>query len=274
MKKLIAKPVNEIQRNFNKLCEDGGGVKGGPPRTKVLELLFDTGKALNTNATATMEEHLGAFPDANPWHVCFAVGLSWGHLAQSHLDFTEAVVSVLNSWNAADIKQAESFHLERGAEAISQSLSGAYMLFEKVTLPDELPTTLERLARAQERWLSPVLNPAERPPYIGAWNSTAMFMTALFSQPDLAATQVEPRPVLPPGGPIHAGLMLLFRAGVLSRAPAGSDLDDAAFEPGALYENNALLAELCKQRSGWGLIDVHSGVYMLGTRHPHSDGWI
>lgn len=274
MKKLIAKPVNEIQRNFNKLCEDGGGVNGGPPRGKVLELLFDTGKALNKNAIATMEEHLTAFPDANPWYICFAIGLCWGHLAQTDLRFTEAVVNVLTSWNTADLKQAESFCLERGADAISQSLSGAYFLFNNVTLPAGLPTTLVQLARAQDRWLGPVLKPVGRPPYIGAWNSTAMFMTALFSQPDLAATHTAPPPVLPPGGPIQAGLMLLFKAGVLSKAPAGSALDDAAFEPGALYENNALFAELCKQRSDWGLIDVHSGVYMLGSRHPHSDSWI
>lgn len=136
-----------------------------------------------------------------------------------------------------------------------------------------MPSTLKQLERAQERWLSPILNPSERPPYIGAWNATAMFMTALFAQPALAATYVSPPPMLPPGGPIYAGLMLLHRAGFLSRPPAGSELDDASFEPGSIYENNDLFAELCKQLPDWSLIDVHSGVYMLGTRHPHSDTW-
>jgi hypothetical protein len=56
------------------------------------------------------------------------------------------------------------------------------------------------------------------------------------------------------------------RAGILSQRPAGSELDDAAFEPGALYENNALLAEVRRGRSDWSLLDVHSGLYMLGTR--------
>ncbi len=140
-------------------------------------------------------------------------------------------------------------------------------------LPSQLPSTLKGLERAQERWLSPVLNPKDRPPYIGAWNATAMFMTALFAQPELAATHLSPPPVLPPGGPINTGLALLHKAGVVSRAPAGSDLDDAAFEPGAIYENNGLFAELCKQLSDWSLIDVHSGLYMLGTRDPNSNTW-
>lgn len=274
MKKLIAKPVNETQRNFNKLCEAGGGVKGGPPRTKVLELLFDTGKALNKDASATMEEHLGAFPDANPWYVCFAVGLSWGHLADTNLGFTEAVVNVLSSWNAADLKQAELYHLERGPDAIRQSLSGAYTLFNKVALSDELPTTLEELAEAQNKWLTPISKKPDRPKYIGVWNATAMFMTALFAQPKLAQSHVDPPPYLPPGGPISSGLTLLNKAGILDKGPSRSSLDDSDFELGPIVDDNALFAELCKQKSGWGLTDVHSGVYMLGTRHPHSDSWI
>jgi hypothetical protein len=93
-----------------------------------------------------------------------------------------------------------------------------------------------------------------------------MFMTALFAQPALARTLIEPPPILPPGGPTFKGLQLLHQAGILSQAPAGSELDDADFEPGALYENNALLAEVRKARSDWSLLDVHSGLYMLGTR--------
>lgn len=274
MKALINKPVNDAQRAFNKLCEMGGGVKGGPTRGKVLDLLQETGQSLNKLATSEMMSHLAAFPNANPWHVCFAVGLSWGHLARLELPFTEAVCNVLEEWNTANLNAAKSFYLERGPTPIEHSLIGAHVLFNKVTLPKTLPNTLEQLARAQDRWLSPIQNPKDRPPYIGAWNATAMFMTALFGQPSLAATHTTPPPMLPPGGPIVAGLSLLHRGGILSRPPAGSILDDAAFEPGAIYENNALFAELCKQRTGWSLIDVHSGVYMLGTRHPHSGNWM
>jgi hypothetical protein len=221
-----------------------------------------------------MASHMAAFPTANPWHICFAVGLSWGHLARLDLAFTEAVCNVLTSWSVAEFRRAQSFHLERGPDPIAQSLTGARALFAKVILPAALPADLKQLERAQERWLSPILSPVDRPPYIGAWNATAMFMIALFAQPALAATHITPPPMLPPGGPIHNGLSLLHRAGVLSRPPAGSELDDASFEPGAIYENNGLLAEICKQLPDWSLIDAHSGVYMLGTRHPHSGTWI
>lgn len=274
MKAPISKPVNETQRVFNELCEKGGGARGGPVRAKVLELLRESGKALNKLSIREMAGHLAALSDANPWHVCFAFGLSWGHLAKLELAFTEAAVNALESGNAAALQRAQSFHMERGPEPIRQSLAGARILFSKVTLPASLPTELKQLGRAQERWLSPILNRSERPPYIGAWNATAMFMAALFAQPGLAAIQASPPPMLPPGGPIQAGLALLHRVGVLGRQPAGSELDDEAFEPGALYENNSLLAELCKQLQDWSLIDVHSGVYMLGTRHPHSDTWM
>jgi hypothetical protein len=160
-----------------------------------------------------------------------------------------------------------AFHLERGPAPIEQSLRGAHMLFSRVTLPDALPDTLERLQRVQERWLSPILRPSERPPYIGGWNATAMFMIALFAQPALARTfLMEPGPVLPSGGPTFRGLQLLHQAGVASRSPAGTELDDAAFEPGVLYENNGLFFELRKGRADWSLVDIHSGLYMLGTR--------
>ena len=97
-----------------------------------------------------------------------------------------------------------------------------------------------------------------------------MFMTALFAQPALAATQKTQKPLLPPGGPIFNGLRMLHAAKVLSRAPAGSELDDAAFEPGAIYENNQLFVELLAWQDDWCLLDVHSGLYMLGTRDPRS----
>ena len=100
-----------------------------------------------------------------------------------------------------------------------------------------------------------------------------MFMCALFAQPELAATQVEPRPVLPPGGPIFAGLQILHNTGVVLQPPEGSNLDDQSFEPGALYLNNNLLVEVMKGLDGWSLVDVRSGVYMLGTRDPHSNSW-
>jgi hypothetical protein len=268
MRPLISNPTTSTQVEFNRLCQLGGGVRGGPARTRVCELLRSSGQELNQYAYSETAQHLAAYPDANPWHVCFAIGLSWGHLAKFQIEFTGAVVSLLNFWNDEDLRLARTFHLERGPQPIEQSLRGAQMLFSRVTLPDTLPDTLERLKTAQNRWLSPILNPSERPPYIGSWNATAMFMIALFAQPALARTlmEVDQGPALPSGGPTFRGLQLLQQAGILSRPPAGTELDDAAFEPGVLYENNGLFSELRRGRSDWSLVDVHSGLYMLGTR--------
>jgi hypothetical protein len=221
-----------------------------------------------------MIEQLAAFPTANPWHICFAFGLYWGHLADLDTGFTGAVVRVLENWDDADLKVAQSYQLERGPQPIMQSLAGAKNLFGRVTLPQTLPTTLKQLERAQERWLTQILNPKERPRYIGAWNATAMFMAALFANRELATTQVSPPPMLPPSGAIHAGLTILHEAGVTGKPSAGRSLDDAAFEPGAIYENNGILGELCAHRRDWCLIDVHSGVYALGTRDRRSDASI
>lgn len=269
----MPEPVNSTQREFENLCRLGGGRRGGPAVSKVLDLLRSSGQRLNAWAYEAISEQLETFPEANTWHVCFAISLSWGHLAKLDIEFTRHAVALMSDWNDDNLKAARSFHLERGPEPLEASLMGGYSLFNKVRLPLPLPTTLERLWMAQERWLSPILNPAERPRYIGSWNATAMFMAALFSQPELAKMQRTPKPVLPPGGPVYNGLKMLYDTSVLVRRPAGTELDDEAFEPGALYENNQLLVELLNGRKDWCLLDAHSGVYMLGTRDPRSDNW-
>lgn len=269
----MAQPVNDTQRKFEQLCKDGGGASGGPPLGKVLELLKFSGQKLNVSAYQTLAEQMEALPDANPWHVCFAMGLSWGHLAKTDTEFTRRVCAVLSDWNDDDLNAARSFFMERGPDPIRDSLVGGYSLFQKVTLPPTLPSTLDQLDTAQQRWLSPVLQPKSRPKYIGSWNSTAMFMVALFAQPALAKTQKTHRPLLPPGGPVFAGLKMLHAAKILKKAPDGGPLDDQAFEPGSLYLNNSLFSELVASRDDWCLLDVHSGIYMLGTRHLGSDNW-
>jgi hypothetical protein len=273
MKALISKPVNDTQREFNRLCEFGGGQKGGPARPPTRQLLKSSGQDLNALAYREIREHLAALPSANPWYICFAVGLSWGHLAKLDVNFTKAAVGVLSDWNDADLRSARMFPLERGPDPIENSLRGASMLFARVTLPAKLPDSLERLGKAQERWLSPILTGVDRPKYIGSWNATAMFMSALFAQPALAATCKGPPPILPPGGPIFRGLQILYDGGLLSHPPPNNELDDSAFEPGALYESNGLLQELQGGHQDWSLLDVHSGVYMLGTRDPQSGKW-
>lgn len=269
---LIPKPINDTQRLYNRLCELGGGRGGGPARTKVEALLRESGQALNRIAHREITAHLAEYPEASPWHVCFAVGLSWGHLAQLHPEFTGAAVRLLSDWNDDDLRIARRFSNERGPEPIEQSLRGGNMLFARVTLPPALPASLARHNAAQQRWLGRIISP-DRPRYIGSWNATAMFMVALFSDAALAARLTTAEVLLPPGGPIFAGLAMLHRANVLPRPPSGSDLDDEAFEPGSIYENNKLFEELHRGQPGWNLLDVHSGLYMLGTRLAESDGW-
>ena len=272
MKPLISKSLNGTQAGFNDLCVKGGGQGGGPLRGKVQELLSESGKSLNSFGIAEVQDALTRFAEFNPWHVCFAVGLAWGHLADLNPQFVGAAVRLLSDWNAADLTEARKHHYERGPDPIEQSLTGGYMLFERVKLPPALPDSLDRLRHFQERWWTPILSP-NRPRYIGSWNATAMFMIALFAQPELAATMTEVKVLLPPGGPIYNGLKLLHEAKLLSRPPAGSDLDDEAVEPGAVYENNELFAEVQKGKVAWSLIDVHSGLYMLGTRFAPSKQW-
>ncbi len=264
------KPLNDTQRTFKDLCEKGGGPKGGPARIKVQQLLKESGQTLNKLAFNEVAAQMKELATTNPWHICFAVGLSWGHLAQLDIEFTKVASRLIANWNDDDLKLARHFHYERGPAPIEDSLRGAHLLFSKVKLPDTLPNDLDRLRAAEDRWLSPIIS-KDRPRYIGSWNATAMFMVALFAQPELAKSLVEPRVMLPPGGPIFNALNLLHRAHFLLSKPSGSELDDEAFEPGAIFENNNLFVNVLKGLPAWSLVDVHSGLYLLGTRDPRSD---
>ena len=126
----MASPVNDTQREFERLCKLGGGPAGGPATAKVLELLRASGQRLNAWAFSAMKEQMDELADANPWFVCFAMGLSWGHLAKLDVEFTSSVVGLLSEWNDGDLKSACSYFMERGPEPIEQSLIGAHVLFD------------------------------------------------------------------------------------------------------------------------------------------------
>jgi hypothetical protein len=175
-------------------------------------------------------------------------------------------------WNDHDLKIARQFCTERGPDAVEQSLRGGYMMFQQVVLPSALPTSITQCASAQQRSLGRIIG-KDRPTYIGSWNGTAIFMVALFADRKLADQLQSCKVLLPPAGAIFNGLTILHSAGVLAHKPAGTALDDADFEPGALYENNVLLEELLKGYAAWNMLDVHSGIYMLGTRLPGSKKW-
>jgi hypothetical protein len=267
----MSHPVNGTQRRFAELRAKGGGRDGGPEKGRVLELLRDSGRALNEYGYAEAREQLEAHPAANPWHVCFALGLAWGHSARMETAFTTHAVNFLADHKEYDLQHAQSFYLERGPEPIEQSLLGAHQWLQTHKLPEALPTTLDGLANTQEQWLP---RPGQTwPPYIGSWNGLAMFMTALFAQPALARTQRHSRPLLPIGGPVIAGLRILHRAYVLDEPTTGNERDGAGFESGVLLENNHRLAALLQDLPDGCLTDIHTGVYLLGTHDPRSDGW-
>jgi hypothetical protein len=265
--------VNEIQRRFDELCKLGGGQRGGPTRGRVQALLLDGGQRLNRLAFDETAQALALDPSANPWHVMFAVGLGWGHLAILNDAFVNAAVEYLGAGDPLALDRASDYHNERGPEPLRASLASAKTLFDNVRLPTNLPTTLSGIKSAQDRWLGKLIGP-QRPRYIGSWNATAMFMVAAFAQPQLAATMQTNEFMLPPGGPIWAALRKLHQTHLLSRAPAGGDLDDGDWEPGVLFENNALMAELIPGPHNLNMIDLHSGLYLLGTNHPQADSWI
>lgn len=264
---------NRVQHEFKSLCEKGGGIQGGPTRGGVQKLLQHYGSLLNKYAYEQSAFHISTFSNSNPWHICFSVGLAWGHLAQLHLDMTEAAVNFLESGNGTWLDHASKFHLERGPDAIRQPLASAFHVFSTIRLPSQVPDSLDGIKNAENRWLGKVLGPP-RVPYIGSWNSTALFMVALFSRPHLAQSMLNPVVVLPPGGPVYTALNILQSVHIISEKPDGNDMDDGGWEPGVLYNNNALMAKLIPGMPGLNMVDLHSGLYLLGTNYPHADQWL
>ena len=266
---MISSPLNECQRQFNELCKKGGGRKGGPARTKVQQLVRDEGKLLNQSAYDEVSHALTVASASNPWHVLFAIGLCWGEMARYSDKYLLAAVAAIASWNDMDRAEATKHYTQKGHELLEGSLRSASVVFEKLgTTLSAIPETIEEHNKLQGRWFTR-LN-ALNPSYIGPWNATALFMVALFARPKLAQTMKTLGPVLPSGGPISRALNLLYQVGVTNH-PAQALEDDVRLSAlaGATADNGTM-QELIVGMSDCSMVDMHSGLYMLGSRDPRS----
>jgi hypothetical protein len=141
-------------------------------------------------------------------------------------------------------------------------------MFERVEMPEAIPNDLRGLREVQEKWLRPCTK-QDRPHYIGSWNSVALFMAAMF-QNGLWRKLSDLQVILPIGGAIYGSLLQLSRDHVLLRRPARDDRLDEKFELGAITNNNGLMLELLARHHDRCTMDVHSGLYQLGTRQNWS----
>ncbi len=256
--------VRQLQDDFNKLCERSNG---RPDKREVQKLLERAGKALNETGYEEAQATFAELTGHNPWHICFAMALVWGHLAHPRRDFVGAAVRYLDKKKDTDLAIALRAYNERGPDPIKRSLEAARTMFCLVDMPERLPETLRALGEAQQRWLTPLYGP-NHPPYMGNWNATGMFKMALFQNPTLAGELRDNIVYLPPGGPFDAGLRRLRRHGLLKDSPP--ERDEASFDWLAIAASNKLLMEIHGSWDGWSLLDAHSGVYMLGFKLPGS----
>jgi hypothetical protein len=227
---------------------------------------------LNSNAYSEVASALNTGDECNPWHVFFALGLCWGEMARYSDRYLLAAVGAISSWNDADRGEATKHCTQKGHELLEGSLRSASVVFDQIgTALSTIPETLEEHNKLQGRWFRR-LN-ALNPSYIGPWNATALFMVALFARPTLAKTMRTLGPILPSGGPISRALNLLYQVGVTNHG-AQSLEDDVRFSAlaGATADNGTM-QELIVGMGDCSMVDMHSGLYMLGSRDPRSDSY-
>lgn len=263
---LIRKPINPTQHEYNELCRKGGGIKSGPARSRVLALLQASGAKINEGAHAELKSHLDAVGPGNPWYVFYALGLSWGHIAKHSEEFTAAAAAYLDHGAPSDLARAQEFYTERGREPIKNSLESGRILLQAATfIPVGVPSEIGQLADIQRKW-NPLCFGPRKIPWIGKWNGTSMFLVALLSSPALWKMLKDGTVLLPSGGPISTGLELMHAAHLISARPDRLEPENNQDKLGSLSLDNGLMWELHKGLPSSNMVDIHSGLYELGTR--------
>lgn len=85
-------------------------------------------------------------------------------------------------------------------------------------------------------------------------------------------THVRPR--LPISAPIREGLKVMRDFGLTARSPSSALVDWDAFEPAELYQDNDILEEVGRAGGVADLLELHSGLFLLGTEDRLSSRWI
>jgi hypothetical protein len=184
--------------------------------------------------------------------------------------YLRAAVGAISHWNDDDRRAAIEHFTQKGSELLEGSLRSAYVVFEALPASfDAVPSSLDRLVKLQNRWFAK-LNALE-PPYIGPWNATALFMVSLFAQPELAGQMTTMGPILPSGGPISRALNILYQDHLTERGAQALEDDVRLGGLGGAAADNGTMQDLIRGLNGTSMVDIHSGLYMLGTRDVRSE---
>lgn len=265
MSLLISKPLNRIQRDWNALVHDASAENRKIGRSELHRLLITKSRPHTDFAINEMQSQLGELHKYNPWHVLYALGLAWGHFASLDIGFTSEAVEAIATGSPTATAAACKYHLERGPDGIERSLRGARQLFALVPPPATIPDNIRSLARLQQRFYGPSLRAETRPYGVGGWNATALILMALFARPDLADQLKSSDILMPPSGTISAALALLHRASLVSQRPLET-LSEDAFDAAATAANTVLMVEVVSGLTSGSIVEVHNGLWLLGTR--------
>ena len=252
---------NKWKQRYNELC----GTSGKPPRSHVVELLCEAGRwfnedVLETEVQATFEE----FNSSNPWHLSFVVGVAWGQYAKKKTSFYEPALKWLSGRDENALSQAKTENKRSEADALGQCLRSGFRIFETMNLPDTIPTSLDELQQLQLKWIDRV--PKLGLPQIGDWNFSALFMVMLFDESSRWKQLMDTTILLPLGGPVGNFLHTLVADDVIDEGPWSKRAVEEKIDPGKLFLCQKVMEDLLGGREDRSLVDIHSGLYVMGAK--------
>lgn len=263
---------NMLQTEFATLVDRSGDnreilVEGLAP------LLLDAGGDLNANGARQLQEYLTGIPFEDLHIGWFVAGIAWGRDAEDSREFVLSAVQAIKSSKPKDHKRAMRFALAGRHRRLENLLRAGRQIVLQERHPCPI-SAIEELNEYQQR-LFKALQLLPDVQGIGNWNLGAMFFCAALSDPQWRVEMNKARPRLPMSAPIFHSMEQLYSLRVLSRQPNYNPWrpKDSSY-PEALYSNNALLEELCQKLGTSRILDIHSGLYLLGTRNVDANSWL